>query len=785
MKKFPLFLSAIVFVFAGCSLMIDDFKNMKAGTAYVVNHNFESIETEGLYDYEDLYVKETLYGPTDSLTQAQAKEVEGFTAQPFEQSEIAIDGSTVININYKRNYVTLQIAPKGNADGKWSSDELYGENASTDNIIEYTLRYGTPFPVSSLSSSENYIGEPLPANTDEYAFVGWEPAFPQTVPAENTVYTAKYSRDFVSYTVNYYFENLNSEDSADYSNYTMDSAKSVTLKAESGKSTDAPLLSAVDTVGFTALPVENQLADVNSSEALVINVYYKRNIITLTFDDGEADSWSAVKTVRGKYGTSLSADLIPSTDDISRPYYDLSGWDKEIPSTFLADDTFTMTYSKKYYTYTFNAGLGHFANGENTASITMQWGSLITEAIRDSLQPVREGDEGYVYTGWVTAAGVKFTDLTEIGTEDLSFTTLWSSEKANYTVSYYFQNINNDSYTEDTSLGKTVMGVIGAETAVTADVVTGFDLVPYSQQIIKEDSSTHVKVYYNRKTITLTFDDGEGDWSSAKTVSGRYGAATSLPEDPVRSDYSFEGWTPEVPSVFPAEDASFTAEWTKVLAKYTIRYYFEDASGMLKEDSSLAKTEKGTIGQTTNVSAQTFDWYEVGSVNNTTILEDDSALVKVNYLRKQYTYTFNPDGGKINGSSSNVTVTGRWGSGVTRPSDPVKTDWNFKGWDSEVPSVFGKENLTFTAQWVSAESIDGLTFSGSEDISLNVSGSVVSVSVPDTSRSWTFTWYVNGTMFAQGSSSSITLTGSGKYEVLVNAKAGNESYTESVVVEIE
>ena len=40
MKKFPLFLSAIVFVFAGCSLMIDDFKNMKAGTAYVVNHNF-------------------------------------------------------------------------------------------------------------------------------------------------------------------------------------------------------------------------------------------------------------------------------------------------------------------------------------------------------------------------------------------------------------------------------------------------------------------------------------------------------------------------------------------------------------------------------------------------------------------------------------------------------------------------------------------------------------------------------------------------------------------------
>lgn len=498
MKKFPLFLSAIVFVFAGCSLMIDDFKNMKAGTAYVVNHNFESIETEGLYDYEDLYVKETLYGPTDSLTQAQAKEVEGFTALPFEQSEIAIDGSTVININYKRNYVTLQIAPKGNADGKWSSDERYGENASTDNIIEYTLRYGTPFPVSSLSSSENYIGEPLPANTDEYAFVGWEPAFPQTVPAENTVYTAKYSRDFVSYTVNYYFENLNSEDSADYSNYTMDSAKSVTLKAESGKSTDAPLLSAEDTVGFTALPVENQLADVNSSEALVINVYYKRNIITLTFDDGEADSWSAVKTVSGKYGTSLSADLIPSTDDISRPYYDLSGWDKEIPSTFLADDTFTMTYSKKYYTY-----------------------------------------------------------------------------------------------------------------------------------------------------------------------------------------------------------------------------------------------------------------------------------------------TFNPDGGTINGSSSNVTVTGRWGSGVTIPADPVKTDWNFKGWDSEVPSVFGKENLTFTAQWVSAESIDGLTFSGSEDISLNVSGSVVSVSVPDTSRSWTFTWYVNGTKFTQGSSSSITLTGSGKYEVLVNAAAGNENYTKSVVVDIE
>ena len=48
-------------------------------------------------------LSETLSGTTDTLTEAAAKTVAGFTAQSFQQKNIAGDGSTVVDIYYNRN----------------------------------------------------------------------------------------------------------------------------------------------------------------------------------------------------------------------------------------------------------------------------------------------------------------------------------------------------------------------------------------------------------------------------------------------------------------------------------------------------------------------------------------------------------------------------------------------------------------------------------------------------------------------------------------------------------
>ncbi len=70
-----------------------------SGTAYTVNHYQEKLDSS---DYE-YFESEYCYGETDDSTSAAAKKYDGFEAQSFTQQTIKSDGSTIINIYYKRN----------------------------------------------------------------------------------------------------------------------------------------------------------------------------------------------------------------------------------------------------------------------------------------------------------------------------------------------------------------------------------------------------------------------------------------------------------------------------------------------------------------------------------------------------------------------------------------------------------------------------------------------------------------------------------------------------------
>ena len=73
-----------------------------SNTEYTVRHHFQNI-LDDAYDADTAMLSETLSGTTDTLTAAAAKTVAGFTAQSFQQKNIAGDGSTVVDIYYNRN----------------------------------------------------------------------------------------------------------------------------------------------------------------------------------------------------------------------------------------------------------------------------------------------------------------------------------------------------------------------------------------------------------------------------------------------------------------------------------------------------------------------------------------------------------------------------------------------------------------------------------------------------------------------------------------------------------
>ena len=100
-------------------------------TKYIVQHLFKELNTETEY-IENVSMREELAGTTDTLTQAKAKEVKGFTPLSFEQKKIAPDGSTTIKIKYDRNVhqVIINYVDPDNNPIKDSTiiDVAYGDN---------------------------------------------------------------------------------------------------------------------------------------------------------------------------------------------------------------------------------------------------------------------------------------------------------------------------------------------------------------------------------------------------------------------------------------------------------------------------------------------------------------------------------------------------------------------------------------------------------------------------------------------------------------------------------
>ena len=77
----------------------------------------------------------------------------------------------------------------------------------------------------------------------------------------------------------------------------------------------------------------------------------------------------------------------------------------------------------------------------------------------------------------------------------------------------------------------------------------------------------------------------------------------------------------------------------------------------------------------------------------------------------RYTYTFDTDGG-----STIEPMTQDAGSEVNAPSHPTKTGYTFLGWNLEVPTVMGSENLTFTALWQINSYVLTLNCCGAESV---------------------------------------------------------------------
>ena len=181
--------------------------------------------------------------------------------------------------------------------------------------------------------------------------------------------------------------------------------------------------------------------------------------------------------------------------------------------------------------------------------------------------------EGYIFKGWYTDNGTfkqAFTD-NKMPAANYKLYAKWTADDANYTVRHYqaeldgsgYKLVNTDNFTDTT------------DDNVTPAVrdYTGFQAPDTQTVLVAGDSSTVVEYYYTRNEYNLTFILDNG---SANIVSSlKYGSEiveTSL----FKSGYTFVGWNTTLAETMPAENLSYTAQWS--LKTYTIFYDLDGGS---------------------------------------------------------------------------------------------------------------------------------------------------------------------------------------------------------------
>ena len=159
-------LIALLFAF-GC-------KQQKTGSVapkYTVKHYQENIDN----DEFTLKESEEKTGKAGENTNAEAKQYEGFTSQPFEQVKINQDGSTIVEIKYKRSIVSIIINLNG---GETTATLKSGEGGKK--LLEG--KFGAEVELQGLSKANHTLSK-------------WEPELPRTFPSSSlaTVYVAMWT----------------------------------------------------------------------------------------------------------------------------------------------------------------------------------------------------------------------------------------------------------------------------------------------------------------------------------------------------------------------------------------------------------------------------------------------------------------------------------------------------------------------------------------------------------------------------------------------------------------
>ena len=349
---------------------------------------------------------------------------------------------------------------------------------------------------------------------------------------------------------------------------TVNGQSSVTTSVTSGSVATAPNYTPTKTGyifkgWYTAASGGSLYSSVSVTSARTFYAQFTPATYTITWNLGDGRT----ETTSQAYGEKLT---LPSTP--TRAGFTFTGWytsstgGTQVTSSTIYQNQGPTTYyarwSAKSYTITWDLGDG------KTETTQQTYGAKL-------VLPEEPSRSGYTFAGWYTAStgGSQVTSSTTYTTAGEStyyarwtgdaYTITWDMGDGKTETSSQVYGTNLTLPTAPTKVGHTFMGWYTEKTGGTQ--VTG-------NTIYQTQGPSTYYAQWEAKSYTITWDLGDG---KTETTQQTYGETLKLPADPVKDEYTFDGWyTAETGGTEVTEDTIYTADgsstyyarWTKVQA---------------------------------------------------------------------------------------------------------------------------------------------------------------------------------------------------------------------------
>ena len=506
--------------------------NPSSNVSYTVIHWLENADD----DNYSLAASESKSGITGSKTEATAKTYVGFTspaAKDIEQETIAGDGSTIVNVYYKRNMYEVKFSSYSYTD--WRGHSHPGTEYTS---LRITAKYGAnisdKWPTyngsSTWSTNDNENKGPYQVNIQTMPLGGANFYGPKTGRGSETAY--------------YYVESLTGgKYELHHSDTTPGTGYSVTDE-------DRYSITGFTFKTYTAEQGGNWF-DGYYEKYDGARFYYTRNSYNIVFINGGAED----KTLSKKYQQDISDANYTPTAPAGKEGYEFAGWfDNE-----LCEGT---AYNFTGKTMPANNITLYAKWVEPVHTVTFMVGETTYETIPDvahkgtiTLPAAPKAPDGDTFLGWVDATRKPFHPSTKI-TGDLTLYAKFGN-KAGYSVTYVTEGsspVTDDKlYAEDAYA--TVLN--GPSTAPAGKVFlywnassdsSGKKYYPNDKVLVPKGGVTLTAVYGPvAQVLTLTYHSNYPDGTDTTAVepnlknNERITVAASNKFSPPNG-YKFDGW---------------------------------------------------------------------------------------------------------------------------------------------------------------------------------------------------------------------------------------------------